>query len=80
MGTAAPRAMVARSGGYTVEEVAHSWPHHGFVASFADDMLEVLVEEEVWLAGQEKRPPRSRAELAQLIDRSVYDEARALAR
>jgi NitT/TauT family transport system substrate-binding protein len=72
------QAMVAESGGYTLEEVVNSWPHHGFVASFAGDMLDVLVEEETWLAAEEKRQPRSREELASLIDRSVYDEARAL--
>jgi NitT/TauT family transport system substrate-binding protein len=75
---AAAQAMVARSGGYTLEEVVQSWPHHGFVASFAGDMLDVLVEEEAWLAAQEGRQPRSREQLAPLIDRSVYDEARAL--
>lgn len=69
------QAMVARSGGYTVEEVAHSWRHHGFIAGFAPDMLDVLVEQETWLAAQEKRQPRSRAELAPLIDRSAYEEA-----
>jgi len=71
------QAAVAASGGYTIEEVRQCWPHHGFVASFADDMLDTLVEEEVWLAGRENRPPRTRAQLAPLIDRSVYEEARS---
>jgi len=70
-------AVVARSGGYTIEEVAQSWPHHSFTATFAEDMLDVLAEEELWLAGQEKRQPRSRAELGRLIDRSVLEEALA---
>ncbi|MGE5720921.1 MAG: ABC transporter substrate-binding protein [Sphingomonadales bacterium] len=74
------QALVARSGGYAIEEVARSWPHHGYVASFADDMLDVLAEEEIWLAAQEGRRPRSREELAPLIDRSVYEEAKATAR
>lgn len=72
------QSLVAKSGGYTVGEVAHSWPHHAFTASFADDMLDVLVDEEIWLAEQEKRPARSREALAPLIDRSVLEEARAL--
>ncbi len=66
---------MAKSGNYTVEEVANSWRHHGFIAGFAPDMLDVLEEEEVWLAGQEKRAPRTREQLAPLIDRSVYEEA-----
>jgi NitT/TauT family transport system substrate-binding protein len=71
------QAMVAKSGGYTVEEISRSWKHHTWTASFADDMLDVLTEEEAWLAGKENRTPRTRAELAPMIDRSVYEEAKA---
>jgi len=74
------QAMVAKSGNYTLEEIEHSWKHHGWVASFAEDMLDVLVNEELWLAVQEKRQPRTREQLARLIDRSVYEEAVAAAR
>ncbi|WP_414902127.1 ABC transporter substrate-binding protein [Sphingomonas flavalba] len=72
--------LVADAAGFTVEEVAASWRHHAFVAAFPDDMLAVLVEEEAWLAGLAGRTPRSREELARLIDRSVYDEAMRLRR
>ena len=72
------QALVAASGGFSLDEVQRSWKHHGFIASFAEDMLDVLEQEEIWLAGQEGRAPRSRAELATLIDRSVYEEALAL--
>ena len=40
-------------------------------------MLDVMVDEEKWLAALQQRAPRSRDQLARLIDRSVYDEARA---
>ena len=69
--------LVAAAGGYTVEEVAASWKHHAFTANFPDDMLDVMVDEEAWLAALQKRAPRSRDALAKLIDRTVYDEARA---
>jgi sulfonate transport system substrate-binding protein len=73
------QAAVAKSGGlYTVEEVALGWPNIRFVASFDESLLDVLTEEDVWLAAEEKRQPRSREQLARLIDRSVYDEAKAL--
>ncbi|HEY8509984.1 MAG TPA: ABC transporter substrate-binding protein [Steroidobacteraceae bacterium] len=73
------QAAVAKSGGlYTVEEVALGWPNVRFVASFDETLLDVLAEEDVWLAAEEKRQPRSREQLARLIDRSVYDEAKAL--
>lgn len=67
--------LVAKAGGYTVEEVAESWPHHTFAVSLPDDMLDVLVEEEAWLANVQNRAPRPREELAELLDRSVLDEA-----
>jgi NitT/TauT family transport system substrate-binding protein len=70
------QALIAQSGGYTLEEVVHGWPHHDFTAGFADNMLDVLEDEERWLAAEEKRQPRSRAQLAPLVDRSVYEEAR----
>lgn len=67
--------LVAEASGLSLDEVAASWKHHAFVAAFPDDMLDVLVEEEIWLAGIQKRAPRSRETLARLIDRSVYEEA-----
>jgi len=70
------QAIVAESGGYTLDEVVHSWKHHAFTAGFADNMLDVLEDQEKWLADQEKRQPRTRAQLEPLIDRSVYEEAR----
>jgi NitT/TauT family transport system substrate-binding protein len=38
--------LVAEAGNYTVEEVAASWSHQKFVASFAENMLDVMAEED----------------------------------
>ena len=38
-------------------------------------MLDVLEEEEVWVAKERDRTPRTREELAQLIDASLLEEA-----
>ncbi len=43
-------------------------------------MLDVLTEEEAWLAPIEKRAALSRADLAPIIDRNAYLEALALRR
>ena len=43
-------------------------------------VLAVMTEEEQWLASRDKRPARGRAELAKLVDASVYREALALGR
>lgn len=71
----AAQNLVSATSGIAPEEVARSWPTLGFIASVPDDLLDVLVEEEKWLAAQEGRPPRTRDDLARLIDRSVYAEA-----
>ena len=72
--------LVASAGGYTEDEVAQSWKHHAFTAAFPDDMLDVMVDQEIWIAALQKRPARPRAELAKFIDRSIYEEALALGR
>ncbi len=59
---------------YSPAVVAASWPHHHYVTGKVPDLLDVMVEEEQWLAQIEKRTPRTRAALAQLIDYSLLDE------
>jgi sulfonate transport system substrate-binding protein len=55
--------------------VATVWRHFRFPASVPRDTLDVLVEEEQWVAARQKRAPRGRAELQALIDESVLREA-----
>lgn len=74
------KKLVEAAGSFPADQVERSWKHHAFTASYPADMLDVLVAEEQWLAVQDKRPARSREELAKLIDTSVYEEAVALGR
>ncbi|MCM8732252.1 ABC transporter substrate-binding protein [Hephaestia sp. GCM10023244] len=73
---AVAQALVGDRGGFTPDELARSWPYLSFPAALPDDLLDVLVAEEQWLAAQDGRSPRPRAALATLIDTSVYAEAR----
>lgn len=73
----AKTALIAASG-FDPVDVDESWKHHRFNANLQPDLLDVLVLEEQWLAEREKRSPRSRAQLATLIDTSVYEEAMRL--
>jgi sulfonate transport system substrate-binding protein len=57
----------------TIEDV---WTHFRFSARLPDDIIDVLVDEEQWVAGVQKRAPRTRAQLAALVDDSVLREAR----
>jgi len=63
--------------GFTVEEIAMGWPEMEFPVQIIPDMLDVLVEEEPWVAKASNRTPRSREELAMFIDASVLEEALA---
>ncbi|MBC2778887.1 ABC transporter substrate-binding protein [Parasphingopyxis marina] len=69
------QALVAAAAGFRPDEIVRSWPYLSFPAALPDDLLDVLVEEELWLAEQSGRPPRSREELSGLIDPSIYEEA-----
>lgn len=60
---------------YTEAVIAQSWPQLRYGGSIAEDLLDVMTEEERWVAKERNRPPRSREQLATFIDRSLFDEA-----
>jgi len=66
---------VAKNTGYPLKLVQDAWPHHHWGCDLPTDVLDVLTEEEQWLAAQDKRPARDRATLAKLIDPSILAEA-----
>jgi NitT/TauT family transport system substrate-binding protein len=72
------KILVTAAGGFDPRDVEASWAHHRFEPGMPSDLLDVMAEEELWLALQDKRRPRTRADLAKLIDTSVYREAMAL--
>jgi NitT/TauT family transport system substrate-binding protein len=63
--------------GYSEEQIADGWPEMEFPVQIIPDMLDVLETEEVWVAKERDRKPRSREELARFIDTSVLEEALA---
>jgi NitT/TauT family transport system substrate-binding protein len=60
------------------DQIARSWEHHQFPLGVAPDLLTLITEEEKWVASQQSRAPRSRAELAGFIDTTILREAQAL--
>jgi NitT/TauT family transport system substrate-binding protein len=58
--------------------IARLWPQFRFPAVVPDDLPQLLIAEERWLALAQKRAPRPAAVLERLIDRSVLAEALAL--
>jgi len=57
------------------DQIGRSWEHHGFPLRVAPDLLDLITEEEKWVAAQQNRMPRSRAELAGFIDATILKEA-----
>ena len=70
-------AQVSELIGYPVSDIEASWGEMEFPIQIIPDMLDVLEKEEIWVATERDREPRSREELAQFIDYSVLEEALA---
>jgi NitT/TauT family transport system substrate-binding protein len=68
--------VIARTVNQSVDWVSRSWRHHAFPAALPKELLDVMVEEERWVAKNQKREPRSRTALQAFIDTSVLAEAR----
>lgn len=69
------QALVAGATRQDVRIIERSWRHHTYPAALAPNLLDLLVEEEVWVAAETGRTPRGRHELVALIDSSVLQEA-----
>jgi NitT/TauT family transport system substrate-binding protein len=69
------QSLVVAASRFSEAAVAASWPHEAWPGGLAPDLLDVLVEEDAWVARELNRAPRPRAELARLIDDSVLKEA-----
>ena len=72
--------LISRVTGHPEDQIARSWEHHTWPFGVPKDLLDVVTEEEKWVAATQQRPPRSRQELAGFIDTSVLSEARVSAR
>ncbi|MET0281266.1 MAG: nuclear transport factor 2 family protein, partial [Steroidobacteraceae bacterium] len=75
-----PRAAwtaVAASSGYDESLVARTWHHHRYPGALAPDLLDVMEDEEQYVARERQRTPRPRAQLARLIDATVLEDALA---
>jgi sulfonate transport system substrate-binding protein len=68
--------LISKVTGHTVDHISRSWEHHTFPMHVAADMLDVMVEEEKWVAQKQNRAPRTRATLAAVFDPSILEEAR----
>ena len=72
--------IIARKVNQTEAIVQRSWTHHAFPAALPPQMLDILTEEEQWIAALQKRAPRTRETLAQFIDTTVMRELDGIGR
>jgi sulfonate transport system substrate-binding protein len=55
--------------------MAAVWSHFRFAGTLPPDLLDVMIEEERWVASVQKREPRPREAIERLIDRTVLRDA-----
>lgn len=67
--------IMERDMGFDQELIEQAWFIQEYRGTLAPDLLDVMVDEEVWLAGVQGRTPRTRQELAPLVDPSILEEA-----
>ena len=67
--------LVAKAIKQPEEKVSKSWRFHAFPAALPADMLDVLTEEERWVAKTQQRTALTREQLATFIDTTVVREA-----
>lgn len=67
--------LVANATRQDIKIIERAWPHHTYPGTLLGSLLDTMVEEDVWVARETGRAPRSYSQLAPLVDYSVLDEA-----
>ncbi len=66
---------LAKASGYDRGLIERSFHQHDYCASIEPNQLDVLIDQDQWIALEQGRAPRSREALSTLLDYSVYHEA-----
>lgn len=69
--------LVAERTGFDATLIEKVWHHEGYPGTLVPDLLDVMVEEDPFVARERNRAPRTRAQLAIMIDASVLRDALA---
>jgi len=69
------RKLVADATRQDINVIERAWPHNTYPGTLLGNLLDTMVEEDVWVAKETGRAPRSRSQLAPLIDDSILNEA-----
>ena len=69
--------LISRVTRHPEDQIARGWEHHRFPLAVPADLLDIVTEEEKWVAMSQTRAPRTRKELEGFIDTSILREAQA---
>ena len=69
--------LVAQAAKLDIETVRGAWPRFNYPGTLATDLLDIFERQDVWIARVQRRAPRTRDALANLIDGTVLREALA---
>lgn len=69
------QSLVAQAAGFDLQTVVRSWCHHAYPGTLLPNLLNLLIEQEPWVARETGRTVREPGRLAQLIDASILEEA-----
>jgi NitT/TauT family transport system substrate-binding protein len=67
--------LISRVTKHPEDQIARGWEHHAFPFNVPSDLLDIITEEEKWVASTQKRTPRTKQELQGFIDTSILKEA-----
>jgi len=66
---------LAKASGFEAGLIARAFSYHDYTPAVLPNHLDVLVDQDKWIAREQGRAPRTREELSKLLDYSVYHEA-----
>ena len=69
--------LISRVTRHPEQQIARGWEHHRFPLAVPSDLLDIVTEEEKWVAMNQTRAARTRKELEGFIDTSIIKEAQA---
>lgn len=72
--------LISKSSGVSEKHLAAVWADFTFPGKITENLLDILEEQEIWVAERQERSARSRDDLAKLIDTDVYREALSVGR
>lgn len=64
---------VAQSVGMDVDTLKAVWPQHKWAGIWGDDLLDFLVQEEAWVAAQNRRQPMATTDIQAFLDPSIWE-------